>query len=108
MGARSTGIFPVKAGWVDTATILPSNGNDLTVPDLGHSGEITYLAYFSDNANGSVEVQDGDDNTLVTLTAPTGGGKVFAVRSGIETGSITTIKLISTSLAAGTVQVSVF
>lgn len=108
MGARSTGFFPVKAGWIDTLTILPSDGSDLTVPDLAHSGEVTYVAYFNAAATGSVAVKDGSDNVLATLTAPAGGGKVFAVRSGFETGSTTTVKLDSANLSAGTAQVSIF
>ncbi|ACT65655.1 predicted protein [Cyanophage PSS2] len=108
MGARSTGFFPIKAAWVDTLTLLPSDGSDLTVPNLQHSGEVTYVAYFNATAAGSVDVKDGSDNVLVTLTAPTGGGKVFAVRSGYETGEITTVKLDSANLSAGAVQVSVF
>lgn len=107
MAARSTGMFPKYAAWVDTATILPANGDPLEVPNLQHSAEVHFVAYFSADAEGYVEVYSGV-TSLVKLTAPAGGGKVIAVRSGYELGEVTSIALNSTSLDEGTVQVSVF
>lgn len=106
MGARSTGMFPIKGAWVDEATTLPSDGSALDVPNLQHSAEVTFVGFFSADAAGSVSVQAGD--TVVTLSAPSGGGKVFAVRSGIELGSVTQVALDQAGLTAGTVKVCLF
>lgn len=106
MGARSSGMFPVKGAWVDEATTLPSDGSALDVPDLQHSSEVTFVGFFSADAAGSVTVVAG--GTLVTLSAPSGGGKVFAVRSGIELGSVTQVALDQAALTAGSVKVCLF
>ena len=107
--ARSSGMFPIKSAWVDAATILPANGDELVVPNLQHSEEVTVVAYFTGNAAGSVAVKDAADNILYTVAAPAGGeGKVIMVRSGYELGAIETVKLDSALLTAGAVQVSIF
>lgn len=106
MGARSSGMFPIKGAWVDEATTLPSDGSALAVPNLHHSAEVTFVAFFSSAAAGSVSVTAG--STVITLAAPSGGGKVFAVRSGIELGDVTAVALDSTNLTAGTVKVALF
>jgi len=106
MGARSSGMFPIKGAWVDEATTLPSDGSALTVPNLHHSAEVTFVGFFNAAASGSVTVVAGGTN--VTLTAPSGGGKVFAVRSGIELGDVTTVALDSAALTAGAVKVVLF
>ena len=106
MGARSSGMFPIKGAWVDEATTLPSDGSSLTVPDLQHSAEVTFVAFFNAAAAGSVTVAAGSTN--VTLAAPSGGGKVFAVRSGIELGSVTAVALDSAALTSGAVKVVLF
>lgn len=104
--ARSSGMFPVRGAWIDEATTLPVNGDPLTVPNLQHSHEVTFVAFFNATAVGSVEVTAG--TTTITLTAPTGGGKVFAVRSGIELGAVTTVSADYTGLSAGTGKVVLF
>ncbi len=106
MGARSSGIFPVRGAWVDEATTLPTNGDALTVPNLHHSSEVTFVAFFSAAAVGSVEVTAG--STTITLEAPAGGGKVFAVRSGIELGDVTSVSADYAGLSAGTAKVVLF
>lgn len=106
MGARSSGMYPRKAAWVDEETTLPSDGSALTVPNLQHSDEVTFVAFYSADAAGSVTVAAGSTN--ITLAAPSGGGKVFAVRSGIELGSVTSVALDSAALTAGSVKVALF
>ncbi len=108
MGSRSFGMFPIKAAWIDAETLLPSNGDALVVPNLQHSNEVTVVAYFDDAASGSVTVTDGAGNALFTLAAPGAAGKVFAVRSGYELGEVTSVKLDSAALTAGSAQVSLF
>lgn len=112
MTARSTGIFPRKAGWVDEATLLPADGSNLAVPNLRHYGEVYFLAFFSADAVGSVVIEKADGTDLVTITAPAGGGRRLLMRDGFEIGQlfgdVETIKLNDAGLTAGTVQVSVF
>ena len=99
-------MFPIKGAWVDEATTLPSDGSALTVPNLHHSAEVTFVAFFNAAASGAVTVVAGGTN--VTLAAPSGGGKVFAVRSGIELGDVTSVALDSAALTAGAVKVVLF
>lgn len=106
MGARSSGMYPVKGAWVDEATTLPANGDDLTVPNLQHSDQVTFVAFFSSDADGHVDVTAGS-HTIV-LTAPAGGGKVFAVRSGIELGPVTVVSADYAGLTDGTAKVCLF
>ena len=107
MAARSSGMFPRKAAWVDAETIIPADGSALTVPDLQHSGEVTIIAYFSADAVGSVSVDLG--GTTVTLAAADQRDrKVIKVRSGYELGSVTSVTQDQASLSAGTAQVSIF
>ena len=107
MGARSSGMFPRKAAWVDAATIIPADGSSLTVPNLKHSGEVTIVAFFSSDAVGSVAVTLGSET--VTLAASDERlGKVIKVRSGYELGDVTEVSQDQASLSAGTAQVSIF
>lgn len=107
MAARSSGMFPRKAAWVDAATLIPANGDALTVPNLMHSGEVTVIAYFSNDAVGSVEVTLGSE--VITLDASAQRDrKVMKVRSGYELGAVTSVTQDQTGLTAGTCQVSIF
>ena len=105
MAARSSGMFPIRAAWVDAATLIPANGDALTVPNLKHSGEVTVVAYFSADATGSVAVTLGSE-VMTIAAAP--GEKVIKVRSGIELGDVTSVSQDQASLTAGTAQVSIF
>lgn len=107
-------MFPRKAGWVDAQNIL-ANGVAKKVVNLQHSGEVTFLAYFSTDAVGSVTVTTS--NGYVVELAATGERelKVMAIRSGYEIGDMTVggtidaeLTLDTSGLTAGTVQVSVF
>jgi len=106
--ARSSGIFPKKAAWVDLETTFPADATLIAVPNLQHSDLVTFVAYFSATAVGSVVVQRPDNSVIATLTAPAGGGKVIVARGGLEIGSVTSVKLIRTGLTAGTARVSLF
>ena len=107
MAARSSGMFPRTAAWVDSETIIPADGTALTVPDLQHSGEVTLIAYFSSDAVGSVEVTLGTE--VVTLAAADQRDrKVMKIRSGYELGSVTSVTQDQSGLSAGTAQVSIF
>ena len=55
MGARSSGMFPRYATWVDEAALL-SPGVAKAVPNLQHSAEVHFVAYFSSDAVGSATV----------------------------------------------------
>lgn len=111
MAARSSGIFPRKGAHVDAQTIIPTSA-PLEVPNLRHSDTVTFLAFFSADATGSVVVREVGGATLVTLTAPSGGGRALVERSGWEIGQVhgdvTSIERVNTGLTAGTAQVSVF
>ena len=107
MAARSSGMFPRKAAWVDAATIIPADGSALTVPDLQHSGEVTLIAYFSSDAVGSVDVTLGSE-TITLAAADQRNSKVMKVRSGYELGSVTEATQDQASLSAGSAQVSIF
>lgn len=107
MAARSSGMFPVRAAWVDAETIIPAGGSALTVPDLQFSSEVTIVAFFSADAVGSVTVDLG--GTAVVLAASDQKDqKVIKVRSGYELGSVTSVTQDQASLSAGTAQVSIF
>lgn len=103
MAARSSGMFPRKGFLVDEATIL--SGTPVAV---GAKVELNIAAYFDAAAVGSVDVKDQDGNTVATLSAPTGGGKVITTRNGYESYGVTSLVLDSASLSAGTAQVSLF
>ena len=107
MAARSSGMFPRKAAWVDAETLIPADGSALTVPDLQHSGEVTLIAYFSADAVGSVEVTLGTE-TVTLAAADQRDRKVMKVRSGYELGSVTSVSQDQSGLSAGTAQVSLF
>ena len=107
MAARSSGMFPRKAAWVDAATIIPADGSALTVPDLQHSGEVTLIAYFSSDAVGSVDVTLGSE-TITLAAADQRNSKVMKVRSGYELGSVTEATQDQAALSAGYAQVSIF
>lgn len=106
--ARSSGMFPKQAAWVDLETTFPANADLMEVPNLQHSGLVSFVAYFSANAVGTVAIQRADNSPVCSLTAPAGGGKVIVQRSGIEIGTLTQIKCVRTGLTAGTAQVSLF
>lgn len=111
MAARSSGMFPKHAAWVDLATLLPADGSDLSVPPLNHSGTVHFLAYFSADAVGSVTVELSNGYQVVLDADGERNRKVIAVRSGYEIGDMgatPTAKRINTNLSAGTAQVSVF
>ena len=104
---RSTGLFPRKAAFVDSATILTAGAAAFPVP-VGVD-ELCIVAYFSSNAAGYAKITDQSDNLIATLTAPSGGGMVLVERSGYELAKlgVTGLKLVTaTFLTAGTVQVS--
>lgn len=103
MAARSSGMFPRKGFLVDEATIL-----SVTPVAVGSKVELNIAAYFAADAVGSVDVNDQDGNTVATLTAPSGGGKVITTRNGYEAYGITSLVLDSASLSAGAVQVSLY
>ncbi len=107
MAARSTGIFPVRGAYVDNATVIPAGGGALTVPDLGNSSEVTFVAFFSADAAGSVEVTAGA-TTFTIAAEDQKDGKVLKVRSGYELGSVTSVTQDQANLSAGTCQVSIF
>jgi hypothetical protein len=98
-------MYPIRGAFVDEATTLVA-GDSITVPNLHHSAEVTFVAFFNAAAVGSVEITAG--STTITLTAPAGGGKVFAVRSGIELGDVTSVALDTTALTAGAAKVVLF
>ena len=107
MAARSSGMFPRRAAWVDAATLIPADGSALAVPNLQHSGEVTLIAYFSDDAVGFVAVTLGSE--VVTLAAgDQRDKKVIKVRSGYELGSVTSVSQDQALLSAGSCQVSLF
>lgn len=107
MAARSSGMFPRKAAWVDAATLIPANGDALTVPNLQHSGEVTLVAFFSNDAAGSVAVTLGSE--VITLAvADQRDNKVIKVRSGYELGPVTSVTQDQGNLSSGTCQVSLF
>ena len=107
MAARSSGMFPRKAAWVDAATIIPADGSALTVPNLQHSGEVTLVAYFSDDAAGSIAVTLGSE-TVTLAAADQRDKKVIKVRSGYELGPVTSVTADYALLSAGSAQVSIF
>lgn len=110
MGARSTGMFPRYATWVDEETLLV-DGVAKTVPNLHHSAEVHFVCYFSADAAGSATVTL--DNGYVVDFAPTDlrnpdGLKVVKVRAGYEIGDATVATLDASGITTGTVQVSIF
>ncbi|MGB0873616.1 MAG: hypothetical protein ACPGSE_00030 [Synechococcus sp.] len=98
-------MFPRRAAFVDELTTLVA-GSAITVPNLQHSDTVEFVAFFDAAASGSVAVTAG--STVITLTAPSGGGKVHASRLGIEIGEVTSVSLDTTGLTAGTAKVVLF
>ena len=126
---QSTGLHPRRAAWVDTATILPAVTSHATTASLGtglrvslnHNEDVSFVAYFSATATGSVKIQTSVDDstytTLAVLTAPSGGGRVLITRDGVELPAGTIYARVASSdfagspastLTAGAVQVSLF
>lgn len=105
MGARSSGMFPIRGVWIDEETTLVAGGSK-AVPNLHHSEEVTFVALFDAAAVGSVQITAGSE--VITLAAPSGGGKVLAVRSGYELGDVESVDLDVTGLTAGTAKVFLF
>ena len=105
MGARSSGMFPRRSAFVDELTTLVAGGA-IDTPNLQHSDTVEFVAFFSADAVGSVAVTAG--STVITLTAPSGGGKVHASRLGIELGEVTSVSLDITGLTGGTAKVVLF
>lgn len=118
MAARSTGMFPKVAAWVDTATTLPSDGSLLEVPNLKHSAAVTFVAFVTTAGTAGdqaaaphIEVRDENDKVLATIPGDAAGKFTF-VRSGIELGDVTKVKAVVVGEAgtatAPAAQVSIF
>lgn len=132
MPARSEGIFPRRAAWCDVETMLPDDGSCNKFPEMtsvkhsnGPDGarEINFVAYFSEDAAGSIDVVDCFSSTVIaTLHADRAiNGKAITVRAGYElekigTGSGETFeaspldefKRDDTSFTAGSARVFIF
>ncbi|QNJ26004.1 hypothetical protein SynSYN20_01677 [Synechococcus sp. SYN20] len=68
---------------------------------------MTLIAYFSNDAVGSVAVTLGSE--VITLSAADQSDKkVIKVRSGYELGPVTSVSADYAGLTAGTAQVSIF
>ena len=96
-------MFPRKGFLVDEATILSA-----TPTPVGAKVALNIGAYFSSDAVGSVDVKDQNGDTVATLTAPTGGGKVVTSRNGFESYGLTSLVLDEANLTAGSVQASLY
>ena len=96
-------MFPRSGGYVDELNIL---ADGVAKPVFGGAG-VRVLAYFDAAATGSIAlvVTGGED---ITVTAPTGGGKVLLERGATEMYGVTAIELDESNLAGGPVQVSLY
>lgn len=114
MGARSSGIFPIRAAWVDSELLL-ANGVAKKVTNLMHNDNVTFLGYFSENAVGSVTVTTSNGYVVTLQADGPRNRKVIATRSGFELGDLTAagtqpaeVMLDTSGLSQGSVQVSLF
>ena len=96
-------MFPRSGGYVDEALVL-ENG---TTKAISTGAGITVLAYFSSDAVGSVDVTLSN-GLVLTLTAPSGGGKILTSRNETEIYGVDEATLDTASLSAGSVQVSLY
>ena len=117
MGARSTGIFPRVATWVDAETLFTATDTFKEVPNLQHSAEVHFVAYFSADAEGSVIVTTNNGyNVVLSATDERGVDlKVYKVRAGYEIGDMSvggtqtpSVTVDFSGLTAGAAEVSVF
>ena len=120
--ARSTGMFPRRAAWCDVETMIPDDGSCNQFPNMTSvrysngpvAREINFVAYFSEDAVGSVDVVDCTTDTVVATLSVANAirGKAIVVRSGYELDQIEsdldTFKRTTDSLTAGTAKVFVF
>jgi hypothetical protein len=125
MGARSSGIFPKYASWVDAANIIPEDGTVHELKFLEHSEEIHVLTYVTTAGDAGDQPQapaiklvacdaDGNNEVEILTIDTTSVGKKVQVRSGYELQGVATgyVKLVAEP-AAGTAiapraQVSLF
>ena len=114
MGARSSGMFPIRAAWVD-AELLLANGVAKKVTNLMHNDTVSFLGYFSEDAVGSVTVTTSNGYVVTLAADGPRNRKVIATRSGFELGDLTAggtqdaeVTLDTSGLSAGSVQVSLF
>lgn len=117
MAARSSGMFPRVATWVDAETLFTATDATKEVPNLQHSSEVHFVAYFSAGAAGSVTVTT-NNGYVVELAATDERGtdlKVYKVRAGYEIGDMSVggtqtpvVTVDFAGLTAGTAEVSIF
>jgi hypothetical protein len=120
--ARSEGMFPRRAAWCDVETMIPDDGSCNKFPNMTsvrysngpRNREINFVAYFSEDAVGSVDVIDCTTNTVVATleVAAAVKGKAIVVRSGYELdyleSTLDEFKRTTASLTAGTARVFIF
>lgn len=100
---RSTGMFPRIGTYVDEALILA----DGVSKEITAGAGLSVLAYFSSDAVGSATVTLSNGE-VITVSAPSGGGKVVTSRNEFEVYGVTTAILDASGISAGSVQVSLY
>ena len=117
MGARSSGMFPRVATWVDAETLFTAAAPAKDIPNLQHSAEVHFVAYFSADAVGSVKVtlNNGYEVELAATDERGVDLKVYKVRAGYEIGDMSVggtqtpaASVDFTGLTAGSAEVSIF
>lgn len=96
-------MFPKHGAYVDQALILA----DGVSKSISCGGGLNVLAFFSAAAAGSVTVTLSNGE-VITLSAPSGGGKVATTRNAYEVYGVNTAVLDEAGLTAGSVQVSLY
>lgn len=96
-------MFPRKGAYVDELLIL-SNG---VAKEITTGAGLNVLAYFSADAVGSAALTLSNGE-VITITAPTGGGKVITSRNEFEVYGVTSVTLDEGNLSSGSVQVSLY
>lgn len=117
MGARSSGMFPRVATWVDAETLFTATDNTKEVPNLQHSSEVHFVVFFSADAVGSVTATTNNGYS-VELAATDERGvdlKVYKVRAGYEIGDMSvggtqtpSVSVDFAGLTTGSAEVSIF
>jgi len=96
-------MFPKHGAYVDQALILV----DGEAKSISAGAGLNVLAFFSADAVGSVTVTLSNSE-VITLSAPTGGGKVITSRNAFEVYGVNSATLDEAGLSAGSVQVSLY